>query len=279
MTALLVSPDYVSHYLPLAAVGAALRDGTRWYSRPGTASAIGCSPTGSSTWNRLRLGAGSNATPETYGDDPSLTGLLAATREGMVATLELQARRRLHDLLWEPERVTQRLAEIVDDLRPALVLSDQLALGRPCLPCARHPLHVVPSGTSVPAATAWRTVRLPGPPTGGIRAGGRARGAARALHARAERAFTRRFNETLLDLDRTRGPSRTPSPKAPRGGRSSTTPAASPAPGSRPEPHWSARSSERSRRPGARRPRAGRRAAEGVRRARQLPVRALGCPP
>ena len=129
MTALLVSPDYVSHYLPMSAVGAALRDDGHEV----------VFATGDGLLERvladgfrhveLRLGAGSNPTPEASGDDPGLDEFLAATREGMVSTLELQARRRLHDLLWEPQRVTARLAEIVDDLRPAVVLSDQLAFG------------------------------------------------------------------------------------------------------------------------------------------------------
>ena len=191
MTALLVSPDYVSHYLPLSAVGAALRDeGHEVVFATGDGVRERVLADGFQH-AELRLGAGSNATPETHGDDPSLTDFLAATREGMVATLELQARRRLHDLLWEPERVTQRLAEIVDDLRPALVLSDQLAFGASLAFRALDiPFTSFLPGTSVPAATARRTVRLPGPPTGGIRAAGSARGAARALYARGARVHT-----------------------------------------------------------------------------------------
>ena len=129
MTALLVSPDYVSHYCRSRQSATALRDGRHEV----------VFATGDGLRERvladgflhveLRLGAGSNPAPEASGDDPGLDEFLAATREGMVSTLELQARRRLHDLLWEPRRVTERLAEIVDDLRPALVLSDQLAFG------------------------------------------------------------------------------------------------------------------------------------------------------
>ena len=129
MTALLVSPDYVSHYLPMSAVGAALRDdGHEVVFATGDGLRERVLADGF-LHVELRLGAGSNPTPEASGDDPGLDEFLAATREGMVSTLELQARRRLHDLLWEPQRVTARLAEIVDDLRPAIVLSDQLAFG------------------------------------------------------------------------------------------------------------------------------------------------------
>ena len=102
MTALLVSPDYVSHYLRSSAVGAALRD-------DGHEVVVA---TGDGLRERvladgflhveLRLGAGSNPTPETGGGDQGRDEFLAATHEGMVSTLEHQARRRLHDLLWEP---------------------------------------------------------------------------------------------------------------------------------------------------------------------------------
>ena len=200
MTALLVSPDYISHYLPLSAVGAALRDEgyeVTFATGDGVRERVLAD---GFQHAELRLGAGSNATPETHGDDPSLTDFLAATREGMVATLELQARRRLHDLLWEPERVTQRLAEIVDDLRPALVLSDQLAFGAslafraldipftsflPGHPCQLPPLGV-PFGYPAHRPAGFAQQEAPA--------------ALHALCTRAGRAFTRRFNETLLEL-------------------------------------------------------------------------------
>jgi MGT family glycosyltransferase len=47
----------------------------------------------------------------------------------MVATLRLQAEARLRDLLWQPAAVTERLAEIVSEVSPTLVVSDQLAFG------------------------------------------------------------------------------------------------------------------------------------------------------
>ena len=129
MTVLLVSPDYLSHYLPMSAVGDALRDDGREVVFATGAGLRERVVADGFDHVELRLGAGSNAKAETEGDDPGLSAFIAATREGMVATLELQARRRVDDLLWEPERVTVRLAEIVDDVRPELVLSDQLAFG------------------------------------------------------------------------------------------------------------------------------------------------------
>jgi MGT family glycosyltransferase len=118
----------------------------------------------------------------------------------MVATLEHQARRRLHDLLWDPEHVTGRLGDIVDDLRPELVLSDQLAFG---------------ASLALRALGVPYTAFLPGhpcqlPPPGQVFGypARRPEGFAeehelarlRALCDRASRVFTRRFNETLLEL-------------------------------------------------------------------------------
>jgi UDP:flavonoid glycosyltransferase YjiC (YdhE family) len=129
MTALLVSPDYVSHYLPLSAVGSALRDAGREVVVATGAGLRGRVLADGFGHVELRLGAGSNARSETEAGDQATRDFLAVTYEGMVATLEHQARRRLHDLLWDPEHVTGRLGDIVDDLRPELVLSDQLAFG------------------------------------------------------------------------------------------------------------------------------------------------------
>jgi MGT family glycosyltransferase len=148
----------------------------------------------------LRLGAGSNARSETEAGDQATRDFLAVTYEGMVATLEHQARRRLHDLLWDPEHVTGRLGDIVDDLMPELVLSDQLAFG---------------ASLALRALGVPYTAFLPGhpcqlPPPGHVFGypARRPEGFAeehelarlRALCDRASRVFTRRFNETLLEL-------------------------------------------------------------------------------
>ena len=106
MTALLVSPDYVSHYLPLSAVGSALRDAGREVV-VATGGGLRDRVLGDGFGHvELRLGAGSNAKAETDAGDQGTPDFLAATYGGMVATLEHQARRRLHDLLWDPEHVT-----------------------------------------------------------------------------------------------------------------------------------------------------------------------------
>ena len=200
MTALLVSPDYVSHYLPLAAVGSALRDAGREVVVATGAGLRGRVLADGFGHVELRLGAGSNARSETEAGDQATRDFLAVTYEGMVATLEHQARRRLHDLLWDPEHVTGRLGDIVDDLRPELVLSDQLAFG---------------ASLALRALGVPYTAFLPGhpcqlPPPGHVFGypARRPEGFAeehelarlRALCDRASRVFTRRFNETLLEL-------------------------------------------------------------------------------
>lgn len=200
MTALLVTPDYVSHYLPLSAVGSALRDAGRDVVVATGAGLRGRVLADGFGHVELRLGAASNARTETDAGDRATRDFLSVTHEGMVATLEHQAGRRLHDLLWDPERVTGRLGEIVDDLRPELVLSDHLAFG---------------ASLALRALGVPYTAFLPGhpcqlPPPGHVfgyparRPEGFAEehelAALRALCDRASRVFTRRFNETLLEL-------------------------------------------------------------------------------
>jgi MGT family glycosyltransferase len=200
MTALLVSPDYISHYLPLSMVGSALRDAGREV----------VVATGSGLRERvladgfghveLRLGAGGNAGPEIEAGDQGTRDFLAATYGGMVATLEHQARRRLHDLLWDPERVTGRLEEIVDDVRPELVVSDQLAFGASlALRALRVPYTAFLPGHPCQLPTPGQTFGFPARRPAGF-AEEHELAALHVLCARAARAFTRRFNETLLEL-------------------------------------------------------------------------------
>ncbi len=134
MRALLVTPDYASHYLPLSALGLELqRRGHHVVVASGPALAQRVEEDGFEH-RTLVLGAGSNPglirSAEQVGEEAShLDGFLAATRAGMVATLRFQAEARLHDLLWEPEAVTGHLGRILADVRPDVVAADQLAFG------------------------------------------------------------------------------------------------------------------------------------------------------
>ena len=134
MIALLVSPDYASHYLPLSAVGQALRArGANVVVATGAGLEARVAADGFEH-RLLTLGPGSNPGLIRSDDQPvpeaeQLADFFAATRQGPVATLRHQAEQRLNDLLWQPDAVTEQLAAILDELQPEIVLSDQIAYG------------------------------------------------------------------------------------------------------------------------------------------------------
>jgi UDP:flavonoid glycosyltransferase YjiC (YdhE family) len=132
MTLLVISPDYASHLLPLAALGAAWRDaGERVVVASGPATATIVESFG---YERvaLQLGRGSNPgviRAERQPDDEadSLRGFFDATRQGMVPTLTYQARERLVDLMWQPVEKARATLDVIDAVRPDAVLVDHLA--------------------------------------------------------------------------------------------------------------------------------------------------------
>ena len=195
--ALLVSPDYASHYLPLSALGQALaRRGHDVVVATGPALAGRVSGDGFEH-HELVLGPASNpglARKSAQADEAAhLRAFLAATRRGMVATLRLQAEARQRDLLWEPAAVTERLGEIVADVSPTLVVVGSARLRRDArVARARAAPRLVPSRPSGRDPRAGRALRLPLPPSGAVprrcEGAGRAapplRHGLRALHAR-----------------------------------------------------------------------------------------------
>lgn len=132
MTLLVISPDYASHLLPLVTLATAWRDaGQRVVVASGPATAGIVADFGFERVN-LQLGRGSNAgviRAEDQIDEEadSLRGFFDATRQGMVETLSYQARERLVDLMWEPERAGRDVLRIVEELRPDGILIDHLA--------------------------------------------------------------------------------------------------------------------------------------------------------
>lgn len=134
MIALLVSPDYASHYLPLSAVGQALRArGADVVVATGAGLEARVVADGFEH-RLLTLGPCSNPGLIRTDDQPvpeaeQLGDFFAATRQGPVSTLRHQAEQRLNDLLWQPDAVTKQLAAILDELQPEIVLSDQIAYG------------------------------------------------------------------------------------------------------------------------------------------------------
>ena len=130
MIALIVSPDYLSHYLPLSAIGEKLQArGAEVVVATGPGLEVLAGNDGFEH-RLLALGPSSNSgTPEQKEERAELADFLAATRRGAVPTLRYQAEQRLRDLLWQPEAVTERLARIVDDVEPDVILTDQIAYG------------------------------------------------------------------------------------------------------------------------------------------------------
>lgn len=118
MKLLVVCPDYASHLLPL------LQIASRWKMRHGD-SVIATGPATRRLvegvgvdWIDLRLGRGSNggvieASEQPVGEDDHLRAFFDATRRGPIETLRYQAEARRHDLLYDPDGVFERLAEIV----------------------------------------------------------------------------------------------------------------------------------------------------------------------
>ena len=132
MTLLVISPDYASHLLPLATMGAA-------WAAAGERVVVATGPATDAIVRRfgferedLRLGRGSNpgvirAEDQPTGEDVALRGFFDATRLGAVPTLAFQADARGDDLLWEPLRVAREVQHVVERVRPDHVIVDHLA--------------------------------------------------------------------------------------------------------------------------------------------------------
>lgn len=125
MSLLVVSPDFASHYAPLAVVaGAASNAGHRVVVATGPSLRQRVKSDGFQ-WRLLRLGAGSNSGVAEL--DPGLERFLAATVAGPVATLRRQALDRGADLLWRPEHVATDVARLCDEIDPDCVIVDHVS--------------------------------------------------------------------------------------------------------------------------------------------------------
>ena len=190
MIALLVSPDYASHYLPLSAIGQALQArGAEVVVATGAGLEARVAADGFEH-RLLTLGPGSNAGLIRPEDQPTeeasqLADFFAATRRGPVATLRHQAEQRLHDLLWQPDTVTERLATIIDELDPDArpLRPDRLrGVARPSR--ARATLCLAARRPSDGPPGPWRAVRPPALlPAHARRRPGRPRDTPRALRS------------------------------------------------------------------------------------------------
>jgi len=125
---LVVTPDYLSHYLPLSAVAAeAVGRGIEVTVATGDGLADRVRSSGCA-WAPLRMSRGSNTGIKRVDDpDDDLRAFMRATAEGMVPTLLQQAAARGDDLLWNPVEVGRAALDVVDRVAPDAVLVDHLA--------------------------------------------------------------------------------------------------------------------------------------------------------
>lgn len=127
MTLLVISPDFASHYGPLAALAGPVRQSGRRVivaTGPNLRSRVEAD---GFEYRRLQLGAGSNA--GIVECDPGIVRFITATHEGPIATIRRQALDRERDLLWQPERVATEIGELCAELEPERVLVDHVSFG------------------------------------------------------------------------------------------------------------------------------------------------------
>ena len=130
----MIVPDYASHYFPMSALADSLSSrGHRVIFATGT-GLEGRVRADAFDYARLLLGPGSNAglmRPEEQSpaERAQIETFFEASRRGMVPTLLHQARNRLRDLLWEPERVAAAVERILRTHAAEAVVVDQLAFG------------------------------------------------------------------------------------------------------------------------------------------------------
>lgn len=207
MKLLVVCPDYASHYYPLSAVAAA-------WQRAGGRSIFACGPGLASRVRadgfdhvELTLGPGSNpgllrTEEQPRNEGEHLERFFAATRKGMAATLRYQAEARQRDLLWRPLEVADRLAGIVDRVRPRAVLSDQISFSATVGLRARniqYAAFVTGHPTSVPGRGESYGYPHSHPP--GFEASAAEMAELEEVCRRVNRAFTARFNRALTSIN------------------------------------------------------------------------------
>ena len=216
MTLLVISPDYASHLYPLATLATAWRDvGERVVVATGPATDAVVRAFGYER-EHLQLGRGSNpgvirAEEQPPGEDDSLRGFFAATREGAVAALTFQARARGDDLLWNAVGVAREVHDLVERVRPDAVLVDHLAFGaRLGLVSAKVPHADVVLGHPSALTVGDEVYGYPPAWPRGIHPDPQALAGLRALCEKVRDTFTTQWNAALAELD----PAAPPSPDA-----------------------------------------------------------------
>src|SRR5208283_3702484 len=129
VTILMITPDYASHYLPLVAVGQS-------WKALGEEVIVATGPilrkrVREDGFEHIDLRLGEDGIPDYVHSEVESADELAAeidaVRQGMVSMLTFQAKRRLRDLFWKPNDVTERLSQIHDEIEPNAIISVSLA--------------------------------------------------------------------------------------------------------------------------------------------------------
>ncbi|MFL6169942.1 MAG: nucleotide disphospho-sugar-binding domain-containing protein [Ornithinibacter sp.] len=214
MTLLVISPDYASHLYPLATLATAWRDeGEHVVVATGPATDAVVRAFGYQR-EHLQLGRGSNpgvirAEEQPPGEDDSLRGFFAATREGAVAALAFQARARGDDLLWNAVGVAREVHDLLERVRPDAVVVDHLAFGaRLGLVSARVPHADVVLGHPSALTVGDEVYGYPPAWPRGIHPDPAALADLRALCVEVRDTFTAQWNAALTELDPGAPPSR-----------------------------------------------------------------------
>ena len=207
MTLLVISPDYASHLFPLATLATAWSDaGERVVVATGPATAGVVADFGFEHV-QLSLARGSNpgvirAEQQPAGEDDALRGFFAATRIGMIETLEFQASARLDDLLYDPVAIARRVHSVVEMVEPDHVIVDHLAFSARIALIAAGVAHAdvvlghpstLPVGDEVYGyPSSWPAAFEPAPSE---------LARLRAVCERVRDNFTASWNTALLELD------------------------------------------------------------------------------
>ncbi len=209
MRIVVLTPPFYSHFLPLIAPAAALRDS-------GAEVIVGCSRAFEAdvaerglrfveiTINRNANTGQAPPTSQAESEQRRLREFLEATRRGPIETLRTQNRHRVADMLANPNELLDRTAELNAELNPDLWIVDQLSYGvtlalvahglRFVTFCPPHPLSIPPADVVYSVPPRW--------PAAFTVSGGECtllENEARTL----EHDFTRRYNELLAPYNRT----------------------------------------------------------------------------
>jgi zeaxanthin glucosyltransferase len=196
MSLLVLSPDFASHYGPLAVLAdAARRSGKRVVVATGEALRARVESDGFE-WRLLQLGAASN--DGIAARNAAIERFIEATARGPAATLRLQALERESDLLWQPERVVGDVVRLCDEIEPERILVDHVSFGSTLAVYAtgRPFITVVPGHPSqLPVGAERYGIPVHWPVH--MQLGSSELSALHSIADRVTRAFTARWNEAL----------------------------------------------------------------------------------